>query len=219
MQSRKRNEISAETEPTSSFGAVCYPATVNEYAETAGSARSRHRQIAACGVIIILLSAGAALLPVIDPMAGANIVGALLVCAGAVEIYAGTRHWRAKGLAALAGGVTVVAGLLFAINRETHFMGVAVVVTGWLLVRGVILIATGFRSGGSVRGWTLASATMDLFLAALLLIGLSISTLIVALFGPTSEVVAGFAWILALSFIVTGAMLLEIAACEGRSTR
>ena len=191
---------------------------MNEYIETATTARTRHRRIAVCGAIILLLSAGAALLPVIDPNAGAVVVGSLLLGAGVVEIYAGTLHWRAKGLAALAGGVTALAGLLFFLNGETHFIGTAVVVTGWLIVRSLVLVGAGLRSEGSVKAWTLASAAMDLFLAVLLLIGLSISTLIVALFGPTSEAVAGFAWILALSFIVTGAMLLEISACEGRAT-
>ena len=48
----------------------------------------------------------------------------------------------------------------------------------------------------------------------MLLIGLSISSLVVTLFGPTEPVVARFAWVFALSFVVTGAMLLEIASCE-----
>jgi uncharacterized membrane protein HdeD (DUF308 family) len=192
---------------------------VTEAIETAASERTRHRGLAICGGIIILLSAGAALLPLIDPNAGAHVVGSLLFAAGVVEIYAGTLHWRAKGLAALAGVVTAIAGLLFAFNPETHFMGTAVVVTGWLLLRSFILVAAGVQSVGLVRRWTLSSAAMDFFLSLLLLIGLSISTLIVALFGPTSEVVAGFAWILALSFIVTGAMLVEIAACEGGSSK
>lgn len=190
---------------------------MNDQNETATHARTRHRLIAGCGAIIILLSAGSALLPAIDPDAGAAIIGSLLLCAGVVEIFAGTLHWRAKGLAALAGGVTVLAGLLLAFNRDSHFMGTALVVTGWLIVRGLVLIAAGYKSLSSVRAWTLSSAAMDLMLAALLLIGVSISNLVVALFGPTSQVVAGFAWILALSFIVTGAMLLEIAASEGRS--
>ena len=62
--------------------------------------------------------------------------------------------------------------------------------------------------------WTLLSAAMDLALAVVLLMGLSIASLVVTLFGPTEPVVAGFAWIFALSFVVTGAMLLEIASCE-----
>ena len=59
-----------------------------------------------------------------------------------------------------------------------------------------------------------ASAATDVALGLLLLVGLSIATLIVTLFGPTTEMVASFAWILAISFVVTGGLLLEIASCE-----
>jgi uncharacterized membrane protein HdeD (DUF308 family) len=164
-----------------------------------------------------LLSAGAALLPVVDGAASAAVVGSLLLVAGLVEALAGKLHQQAKGLSALAGVVTSFAGLLFVFNPIGHFFPTATLVTGWLIVRSVILLFTGRYSSGSVRMWTLTSAAMDFFLAVILLVGLSISSLVVTLFGPTAEVVAGFAWILALSFVVTGAMLLEIAACERRS--
>ena len=55
---------------------------------------------------------------------------------------------------------------------------------------------------------------MDFLLAALLIAGLSISTLIVSLFGPTQELVASFAWVLAASFVVNGLLQLEVAGCE-----
>ena len=187
-------------------------------AESVGSdipGRGRHRLIAVCGVIIILLSAGSALLPVVDRSAGAAIVGLLLFVAGLVEAFAGTLHRQAKGLSTLAGAVTTFAGLLFIFNPLGHF---ALLVAGWLIARSIILALAGRFSTGSVRMWTLASAAMDFFLAVVLLIGLSISSLVVALFGPTEPVVAGFAWVLALSFVVTGAMLLEIASCERQIT-
>jgi hypothetical protein len=47
-----------------------------------------------------------------------------------------------------------------------------------------------------------------------LIAGLSTSTIVVSLFGPTRELVASFAWILAASFVVNGLMLLEVASCE-----
>ena len=175
--------------------------------------RARPRLIAACGIVIILLSAGSALLPVVDPGAGAAIVGSLLFVAGLVEAFAGTLHRQAKGLSTFAGAVTTFAGLLFIFNPG-HLFPAAVLVTGWLIVRSVILVLAGRFSTGSVRMWTLSSAAMDFFLAIVLLIGLSISSLVVALFGPTAPLVAGFAWVLALSFVVTGLMLLEIASCE-----
>ena len=48
----------------------------------------------------------------------------------------------------------------------------------------------------------------------MIITGLSISTIVVSLFGPTRELVAAFAWVLAASFVVNGLLLLEVASCE-----
>ena len=64
-----------------------------------------------------------------------------------------------------------------------------------------------------VRGLASFGAT-DFVLGLVLLIGLSLSTVVVLLFGPTPAVVASFAWIVALSFVATGLLLLEVASCE-----
>ena len=64
--------------------------------------------------------------------------------------------------------------------------------------------------------WTAIAAAVDFLLGLILLAGLSISTLVVGLFGPTPIVIASFAWVLALSFVATGLFLLEIASCERR---
>lgn len=178
------------------------------------SARNRARLIAASGVTIILLSGGAALLPVLDRVGGTVAVGALLVVAGLVEIYAGTMRHETKMLAMLAGAVTTLAGLLFLINPLPDFFPKVTVVTGWLLVRSVILLVTAWRAHGSVRMWLGVSAAIDFLLGMVLLIGLSIATLVVTLFGATPTLVASFAWVLALSFVFTGLMLLEVASCE-----
>jgi hypothetical protein len=55
---------------------------------------------------------------------------------------------------------------------------------------------------------------MDLLLAGVLIAGLSVSALVVSLFGPTPQLIARFAWVLAASFVVNGLMLLEVASCE-----
>ena len=65
--------------------------------------------------------------------------------------------------------------------------------------------------------WTGLSAAMDFLLAVLLIAGLSISTLVVSVFGPTPEMIASFAWVLAASFVVTGMLLLEVASCESEA--
>lgn len=163
---------------------------------------------------MILLSAAAALLPLVGRTTGSAIVGAMLVAAGAIELLAGTQRREVSGLATAAGGVSMVAGLLFLINPAVHFFPIVNLVIAWLLIRAVLLFLASRATGGSVRTWTLLAAAMELILGALLIAGLSIGTLVVLLFGPTPQLVASFAWVLALSFVINGLLQLEIAGCE-----
>lgn len=181
------------------------------------SSNKRANLIAIAGVVIILLSAGAALLPVVDRLSGTKVVGALLLAAGMVEIFAGRLRHETRALAMGAGAATTLAGLMFLINPVAHFLPLITIVTGWLLVRSVILFITSRRAHGSVRTWITLSAATDLVLGVVLLAGLSIATLVVMLFGPTPTLVASFAWVFALSFVVTGMLLLEVASCERES--
>ena len=162
----------------------------------------------------MLLAAGAALLPIVGRSGGSTVVGAMLVAAGVVEFLAGTQRRQVTALATAAGGITILAGLLFLINPVTHFWPVVNLVIGWLLIRSILLFVAAQRTGGSVRTWTLLSAAMDLVLAMALTAGLSIGTLVVLLFGPTPQLVGSFAWVLALSFVLNGLLQLEIAGCE-----
>ena len=177
------------------------------------SERTRARLIATAGIILIRLSAGALLLPLANRVPGPNVVGSLLLAAGLVEMLAGTQRDDSRPFAMLAGAVTAVAGLMLVLNPVTRFFPTLYLVVAWLLLRGLVLIVAGTRSSGSVRAWTWISAATDLGLGLFLLAGISIATLIVGLFGPTPEVVASFAWILALSFVINGALLLETASC------
>ena len=179
----------------------------------ARSARDRARLIGAAGLVIMLLSAGAALLPLANRIPGANVVGSLLLAAGLVETLAGTQRNDSRLFVMLAGVVTAVAGLFLVLSPVTHIFPTLYLVAAWLGVRSVTLALASTRCGGSVRMWTWISAATDLSLALIVLAGISIATLIVGLFGPTPEVVASFAWVLALSFVVNGALLLEIASC------
>ena len=56
--------------------------------------------------------------------------------------------------------------------------------------------------------------TLDRVSFMLVFLGLPLASIIVALFGTTSDLIASFAWVLALSFLATGAMLLQISICE-----
>ena len=178
------------------------------------SGRAHFRLIAGGGILIIILGAGSALLPVVDRDAGISIVGSLLLVAGAVEIFAGAFRREAKVLSVLAGAVTMFAGLLFVINAAGRPFPVALLVAGWLITRSITLLFAGSISAGLARTWTLFTAAIDFLLGAMLLMGLSVSWLVIAMFGPTSPIVAGFAWIFALSFVATGAMLLQVGRAE-----
>lgn len=173
----------------------------------------RARGLRVAGILIIMLSAGAALLPA-GKTISSDMIGGLLIAAGLIETVAGSLRRESRHFAMAAGIVTALAGLLFIINPETHFFPRVVPIVGWLLLRSFILAAALAETRGSVRRWTAISAGLDFLLAVLLIAGLSITTIVISLFGPTRELVASFAWILAASFVVNGLMLLEVASCE-----
>lgn len=177
------------------------------------TAKNRARGLRAAGIAIILLSAGAALLPA-GKSISSDLVGALLVAAGMIEAVAGTLRREARQLAIAAGCVTGLAGLLFILNPTTHFFPAVTLIIAWLFVRAALLaLAIRFTDDG-VRNWTAISAGVDLLLGLLLMAGLSISTIIVSIFGPTPPMIASFAWFVAASFVANGLLLLEVASCE-----
>lgn len=173
----------------------------------------RARALRVAGIAIILLGAGALFLPA-GKTISSDMIGGLLVAAGLIETVAGSVRREARPFAMAAGIVTALAGLLFIVDPETHFFPRVVPIVGWLLVRSLILVGALTETRGSVRRWTAISAGLDFLLGVLLIAGLSISTIVISLFGPTRELVASFAWILAASFVVNGMMLLEVASCE-----
>ena len=175
-------------------------------------ARAARMRIAA--ILIMLLAAGAALLPWVSRGSGAPLVGSLMIAAGLIEAFAGSARRDTRALAMAAGWATVIAGILFFIDRGGRFVPIVTIVTAWLLVRSVILFVASRRTGASVRTWVTIAAATDLALGVVLLVGISIGTLVVAVFGPTPALVASFSWVLALSFVATGLLLLEVASCE-----
>ena len=177
------------------------------------SDRNRARALRVAGIAIILLSAGAVLLPA-GKRISSDMIGGLLIAAGLIEAVAGSLRRDVRPFAMTAGGVTALAGLIFVVNRESHFFPSVTLVIAWLLIRSVILGAASLESRGSVRVWTALSAGMDLLLGILLIAGLSITTIVISLFGPTPWLIASFAWFVAASFVVNGLLLLEVASCE-----
>jgi hypothetical protein len=162
----------------------------------------------------LLVSLAAALLPLVDLESTAQIIGGMMIAAGAVEAASGALR-RRNGLASLFPGlVTILAGALFESGRFDDFLGAVQLVIGWLGLRSAVLLLVGFEVSRRVRFWTFVSAGTDLALAAILLAGLSASTFSIALFGPGMDVVRGFAVVLAVSFVTTAMLLIEIAASE-----
>jgi hypothetical protein len=177
------------------------------------SAKNRARGLRAAGIAIILLGVGAALLPA-GKSISSDLIGGLLVAAGMIEAVAGTLRREARPLAVAAGCVTALAGLLFIVNPTTHFFPAVTLVIAWLFLRAAILALAIRVSDGGVRNWTAISAGTDFLLGVLLMAGLSISTIIVSIFGPTPPMIASFAWFVAASFVANGLLLLEVSSCE-----
>lgn len=178
------------------------------------SSRTRSGLIYASGIAIILLGAGAAMLPAVDRLKGSSVIGGLLLLSGLVEMFAGAMRAEVKHYAMAAGGITALAGLLFLVYPTVHFSPTVTLVIAWLVLRSLVILIASRGSAVSVRRWMLISAGMDFLLALLLVAGLSIAALVVSIFGPTQPLVASFAWILTASFLVTGTLLLEVASCQ-----
>ncbi len=170
------------------------------------------------GLLTLLLAALALLLPVIHWAPRGGVVGWLLFLAGLAELAFASQHRPGPvGTAATGAGlVTAAAGLLFIVQPYAHFFRIADVVMAWLLVRGAWMLVAALRMRGSrpVK-WVALSGTADLLLGLALVAGLPVAAFVISLFGPTPELVASFALILAASFLATGFAEVAIALRGG----
>lgn len=177
----------------------------------------------ASGLFTIVLAVVAFYLPVIDWMPRGGLVGWLLFLAGMAELTFGwKRGLDVAGKAAVGAGlVTAAAGVLFIANPTAAYFPVANLVMAWLLLRGAWLLVMAFsgRAGRRVGAWLALSGAADVLLGVSLLAGLPIATAVNALFGPTREIVAQFALILAASFLVTGVSQVAIASLQRARSR
>lgn len=117
--------------------------------------------------------------------------------------------------ASIAGGATVLAGLRLVLDPSAGFFPVLNLVILWLIVRSAALAFAASRCRGQMQGWFVAAAATDFLLAVLLLSGLPIALIVYGLFGQTGEIVATFAWVLAISFVASGATVIAVAPHEG----
>jgi uncharacterized membrane protein HdeD (DUF308 family) len=181
------------------------------------SDQARKYIIRTAGILIILLALGAALLPLERALPGRLVVGSLLLLAGAIEFCAALARRNHKPTAAIAGAATVLAGARLVLDPNAGFFPVLNLVILWLVVRAAALAFAASRSDDPLRSWFVLAAATDFLLSVLLLSGLPIALVVAGLFGPTSEVIATFAWILALSFVATGALLIASASAEQKA--
>lgn len=175
---------------------------------------ARKQIIRLAGVLILLLAVAAALLPLEDEMPGRLVVGTLLLVGGAIEFAAAMARRIHRPSAAVAGAATVLAGFRLVVDPGAGFFPVLNMVILWLVVRAAALAFAASRSSAPLQGWFVLTAATDFLLAVMLLAGLPIALIVAGLFGPTSEIIATFSWILAVSFIATGAFLIAAAPIE-----
>lgn len=171
------------------------------------------------GILTTLLAIIAFLMPAVDWMPRGGLVGWLLFLAGVFEFALGwKRGLDTVGQAAIGSGlITAVAGLLFVANPLAGYFPVANVVMAWLLVRGAWVLVMALRLGGSrAKPWLAFGGITDMLLGFVLLAGVPVAAVVVGMFGPTREVVAKFALILAASFAATGIAQIGLALTQRR---
>ena len=87
--------------------------------------RIRGRGTRVAGIAIILLAVGAALLPA-GKRIHSDMIGALLIAAGLIELVAGSLRREARPFAMAAGGVTALAGLLSPLKRKSRILKIII---------------------------------------------------------------------------------------------
>lgn len=180
------------------------------------SNRLRRSVIRVAAILIILLAFGSALLPLAGEIPARTVIGSLLVAAGIAELAAFAARPSHPLPAAVAAAATFLAGLRLTLDSTVDYFTILNFVTLWLVVRSASLFILGLESRQWQRGWIFFAAAVDLLLAIALLSGFQIAFLVIGIFGPTSELLATFAWVFAASFVATGILLLAIASGDAQ---
>ena len=164
-----------------------------------------------CGVLMIAVGVGAALLPLGAPLPERLVIGGLLTVAGVIDIAAEMARRRSGIAGKIAAGATLVAGLRLVLDPSANFFTIFNLVILWLVVRSGSLAFSARSETKPFCNWVYMAAAVDFILALLLLMGLPMAVIIYGIFGPTSELIATFAWILSASFIAAAVLLLSVA--------
>lgn len=170
--------------------------------------------IRAAGLAVILASAAAALLPAGNFANGPQIVGGLMITVGLLEVMANLFRAADRSGALVAGAVSIGSGFLLMVDPASNFLTTVYIFIGWLMMRGLLLSISAVEVSGATARAAMAAAAVDFALAAMTWAGLTASTLVIALFGPTKPMIANFAWLVAASFVAAGMLLLKVASEE-----
>lgn len=170
----------------------------------------------AAGLFICALALVALFLPVIQTSPRGEVLGALLVGSGLAEAITGWLRRKVRtGRTALGGGlVALFIGIMFVANPSLHIVPSSYLIMLWLLFRGALLLFASFPWTDPEHAWLAVSGFADVGLFVILLIGLPVTALTMSLFGPTPEIIANFALVLAASLFVAGLSLIVISFFE-----
>ena len=179
---------------------------------------ARTHVIRIAGVLILLLAFAAVLLPLAQHIPGRTVVGGMLLVAGAIEMAAVVARRGHHLTAGAAAAASLVAGLRLLLDSGVNFLTVLNFVILWLVVRAAALFLSARHSPRPLCSWVYFAAAVDFVLGVLLLIGLPIALLVYGIFGTTNDIIATFAWVLAVSFVAAGWLLIAAAPLEASET-
>ena len=174
--------------------------------------------IRSAGLLILLLAAGSALLPMEKALPPHVVIGILLSLAGAFELAAVVARRGHHIPAGLAAAASLLAGLRLLVDPDVNFLTILNFVILWLVVRSAALFLSARHSRRPLCTWVYLAAAVDFALAVLLLAGLPVAVLVYGLFGTTDEILATFAWVIAASFVPAGWLLVVAAPLEASET-
>lgn len=160
--------------------------------------RSVADSLTALGIALVVLGVIALIAPLTSGLLFDILFGALLTGAGLVEFMDAFRSetWQRGLLLALAGIITLAAGVLYVSRPLVGLLALTVVFLGYLMFLGVLRIVLSFqmRRGTPGKGMSFVSGIAALVLAFIAISGLpSVTPWLIGTFIGVSLILAGVA--------------------------
>ncbi|MBN8849844.1 MULTISPECIES: DUF308 domain-containing protein [unclassified Sphingomonas] len=132
----------------------------------------------AYGIVNLILGAFAIAMPVPATFAATLVIGAYLIAAGLFSLLAGIfgQGHEGRGYAILLGVISLIGGGIMVIEPATGALSLTLLLALWLIARGVLELAWGFRFRRR-RGLMIALGVINLLLAAYIFYAMPISAL------------------------------------------